>query len=48
MLPRLDGGQMKTLGLRAFAVRNARHNAVAKERGARSLVEHWIEEQGAA
>ena len=48
VLPRLDDGQMKDLGLRAFAVRTARHDAVAKEREARSLVERWIEERGAA
>ena len=48
VLPRLDDGQMKDLGLRAFAVRTARHEAVTKEREARSLVERWIEEKGAA
>ena len=48
VLPRLDDGQMKDFGLRAFAVRTARHDAVSKEREARSLVERWIEDQGAA
>ena len=47
VLPRLDDGQMKELGLRAFAVRTARHDAVAKEREARSLVERWIAERAA-
>ena len=48
VLPRLDDDQLQALGLRAFAVRTARHDAVAKEREARTLVEHWIERQGAA
>ena len=48
VLPRLADGQMKDLGLRAFAVRTARHAAVTKEREARSLVERWIAEQGPA
>ena len=48
VLPRLDDDRLKALGLRAFAVRAARHEAVGKEREARSLVEHWIERQGAA
>ena len=48
VLPRLDDRQMKELGLRAFAVRTARHDAVTKEREARSLVERWIAERGAA
>ena len=48
VLPRLDDRKMKDLGLRAFAVRAARHDAVTKEREARSLVERWIEERGAA
>ena len=48
VLPRLDDEQMESLGLRAFAVRTARHNAVMREREARTLVEHWIERQGAA
>ena len=48
VLPRLDDRQMKELGLRAFAVRTARHDAVTKEREARSLVERWIAELGAA
>ena len=48
VLPHLDDRQMEELGLRAFAVRTARHDAVTKEREARSLVERWIEAQGAA
>ena len=48
VLPRLDDNRLEALGLRAFAVRAARHDAVAKEREARTLVEHWIERQGAA
>ena len=48
VLPRLADRQMKELGLRAFAVRTARHDAVTKEREARSLVERWIAELGAA
>ena len=45
VLPRLDDEQMESLGLRAFAVRTARHNAVTREREARTLVERWIERQ---
>ena len=48
VLPLLDDEQMESLGLRAFAVRTARHEAVIKEREARSLVERWIEQQGAS
>ena len=48
VLPRLDDDRLEAFGLRAFAVRTARHDAVAKEREARTLVEHWIERQGAA
>ena len=48
VLPRLADRQMKELGLRAFAVRTARHDAVTKEREARSLVERWIADLGAA
>ncbi len=47
VLPRLDDERMETLGRRAFAVRTARHEAVAREREARSLVERWIESHGA-
>ena len=47
VLPRLDDERRETLGRRAFAVRTARHEAVAREREARSLVEHWIESHGA-
>jgi len=45
-LPCLDDAQMETFGRRAFVVRTARHEAVLKEREARSLVELWIERQG--
>ena len=48
VLPLLGEAQMKDLGLRAFAVRTARHDAVTKEREARALVERWIQERGAA
>ena len=48
VLPRLDDEEMESLGRRAFAVRTARHDAVIKEREARTLVERWIERQGAA
>ena len=48
VLPRLDDRQMKELGRRAFAVRTARHDAVTKEREARSVVERWIAERAAA
>lgn len=47
VLPRLDDDRLEALGLRAFAVRTARHEAVAREREARTLVDHWIERQGA-
>ena len=45
VLPRLEDEQMESLGRRAFAVRTARHNAVTREREARTLVERWIERQ---
>ena len=48
VVPRLDDAQMEEFGLRAFAVRASRHEAVHKEREARALVEHWIDRQGAA
>ena len=48
MVPRVPEDQMEAIGIRAFAVRTARHVAVAKEREARSLVERWIEEKGVA
>ena len=48
ILPRLDEAQIEVLGCRAFAARTARHDAVYREREARALVEHWIEQQGAA
>ena len=45
MVPRLPTDQMESLGLRAYRVRTARHDAVIKEREARSLVERWIEDR---
>lgn len=48
IVPRLDDGLRKTLGMRAFKVAAARSDAVRKEREARSLVENWIEQKGAA
>lgn len=48
VVPKLKHGDIETLGHRAFAVRTARHEAIIKEREARSVLEHWIEEQGAA
>ena len=45
VLPLLNDEQMESLGRRAFAVRTARHNAVTREREARTLVERWIERQ---
>ena len=48
LVPRLDDKAMKTLGARAFAVASSRHDAVTKEREARSVVEDWIEKLGAA
>ena len=47
-LPQLDDVGMEQLGLRAFAVRTARHDAIAREREASDLVECWIEERAAA
>ena len=47
ILPRLDDAKMKELGRRAYSARTARHEAVYKEREARALVEHWIEQQEA-
>lgn len=46
-VPRLGDTQMEELGRRTFAARTARHDAVYREREARALVEHWIEQQGA-
>ena len=48
VLPCLDDEQMESHGLRAFAVRTARQEAVHKDREARALVERWIKKQGAA
>ena len=48
LLPKLDDARMEELGLRAFAVRTARHNAIAREREARALVECWIEVRAGA
>ena len=47
-LPKLDDARMEELGLRAFAIRTARHEAIGREREARALVERWIDEQAAA
>ena len=47
VVPKLGMSDIETLGNRAFAVRTARHEAVIKEREARSVLERWIEEQGA-
>ena len=48
LLPRLEGTRVEELGLRAFAIRTARHEAIGREREARALVERWIDEQAAA
>ena len=48
VLPRLAEVRMEELGRRAFGVRTARHDAIGREREARTLVERWIEEQAAA
>ena len=48
LLPNLGDARMEELGRRAFAVRTARHDAIAREREARALVECWIEERAAA
>ena len=48
VLPRLAEVRMEELGRRAFAVRTARHDAIGRDREARTLVERWIEEQAAA
>lgn len=48
VLPTFQPKRMEELGRRAFAVRTARHEAVIKEREARSVLERWIEGQGAA
>jgi type I restriction enzyme, S subunit len=48
VIPMLDDSARKALGTRAFAVAQARHQAVRKEREARALVELWIEEKGRA
>lgn len=47
ILPALGAGEMRHFGRRAFAVRTARHDAISKEREARSLLERWIEDRGA-
>ncbi len=46
-VPRLADDSIKSLGMRAFRVAEARSNAVLKEREARALVERWIERKGA-
>jgi type I restriction enzyme S subunit len=48
IVPRLDDGLLKALGMRAFKVAAARSDAVQKEREARTLVEHWIQRKGTA
>ena len=48
VLPKLDDARMEELGLRAFAVRTARHDAIEREREARALVECWIEVRAGA
>lgn len=48
VVPRLDDTLVRALGARAFRIAEARSQAVRKERDARSLVERWIVEQGAA
>lgn len=45
VLPLLRDKQMEELGRRAFAVRTARHDAISKEREARSFLERWIEDR---
>jgi len=46
IVPRLEDGPLKALGLRAFRVAAARSDAVRMEREARRLVEDWIEQEG--
>lgn len=48
VIPVLDATARKALGIRAFSVAKARHQAIQKEREARALVERWIEERGSA
>lgn len=48
MIPRLDDGALKSLGMRAFRVAAARSDAVRMEREARTLVEQWIGQKGGA
>jgi type I restriction enzyme S subunit len=48
IIPKLEDEQRVTLGKRAFGVALARHEAIRKEREARALVEHWIEQKGRA
>jgi type I restriction enzyme S subunit len=43
LIPQLGDKTMSALGRRAFAVATARHEAVLKEREARTLVERWLE-----
>ena len=48
LLPKLDDARMEELGLRAFAVRTKRHDAIDREREAGALVECWIEVRAGA
>jgi type I restriction enzyme S subunit len=48
VIPRLDDAAMRRLGVRAFGVASARHEALCKEREARALVEAWIVRTGGA
>jgi type I restriction enzyme S subunit len=48
VIPRLNEADQAELGTLAFRVATARHEAVKRERAARSLVENWIDERGAA
>lgn len=48
IIPKLDEELMASLGDRAFKVASSRHEAVEKERKARSLVESWIMKKGGA
>jgi type I restriction enzyme S subunit len=47
LVPLLEEKQRNALGGRAFRVAAARHEAIQKERQARTLVEGWIEGRGA-
>ena len=45
VLPALGADEIRHFGRRAFAVRTARHDAISKEREARSFLERWIEDR---